>query len=179
VLPHAVAIVPKPSYENDIQKNPYIAYNCLRLVGNVAVATNGSHTDPIAEKIASGMNLRDALATVLLALDYEHDQLNTPRIAALVQAGSDRGWLGIVRADALFVREFRIEPGTAYYVCTYEHNEPLPERVDRTFDVASANEACQYMLSKGVFAALERPVSAACALAGPSGFETAIADAPQ
>ncbi|OGV69868.1 MAG: IMP cyclohydrolase [Lentisphaerae bacterium RIFOXYB12_FULL_65_16] len=177
VLPGAVAVVPKPGFENDIQKNPYIAYNCLRLVGNVAVATNGSHTDPIAEKIASGMNLRDALATVLLALDYEHDQLSTPRIAALVQAGSDRAWLGIVRPDALFVREFRLQPGTAYYVCTYEHNEPLPERVDTAFDVASADEACQYVLGKGAFAALERPVTAACALASPNGFETAIADA--
>ena len=42
MLPGAVAIVPKPGFENDIFKNPYIAYNCVRLVPayDLAVATN-------------------------------------------------------------------------------------------------------------------------------------------
>ena len=52
-------------------KNPYIAYNCLRVAGRTVVASNGSQTDPIAEKIAAGMPLRDALATTLWVLDYE------------------------------------------------------------------------------------------------------------
>ena len=41
--------------------------------------TNGSHTDPIIEKIMAGMNLRDAFTLSLLAMDYEHDTLDTPR----------------------------------------------------------------------------------------------------
>ena len=42
-----VAIVPKPGFENDMQKNPYIAYDCLRLANGYAIVTNGSQTDPI------------------------------------------------------------------------------------------------------------------------------------
>ena len=83
-LANAVAIVPKPGFENDIQKNPYIAYDCLRLANGYAIVTNGSQTDPIAEKIASGMAPRDALAYVMLSMDYEHDSLDTPRISAVV-----------------------------------------------------------------------------------------------
>ena len=43
----AIAVVPKEGFESDIYKNPYIAYNCLRLVGDYAVVGNGTHTDPI------------------------------------------------------------------------------------------------------------------------------------
>ena len=173
-----VAIIPKPGFENDIHKNPYIAYNCLRLVGDYAVATNGSQTDPITEKLASGMSVRDALASVMLAMDYEHDNYNTPRISAVVNGTTGSGYLGIVRHDALLVQEFKLEPGTAYYVCTYEHNAPCDTYKDSKFDVASAATACDYVLGKGVFAALERPITAACALGTDDGsFEIAIADA--
>jgi IMP cyclohydrolase len=75
------------------------------------------------------------------------------------------------------VAEFTLEPGKAYYVCTYEHNVPCPHYADSDFDVASAAEACQYVLGQGVFADLERPITAACALETDAGFETAVADA--
>ena len=42
-----VAIMPRPGFEDDLRKNPYITYNCIRLTGEWAVATNGSQTDPI------------------------------------------------------------------------------------------------------------------------------------
>src|SRR5208283_331073 len=84
---NAVAIVPKKGAEGDVFKNPYIAYNCLRIAGRTAIATNGSHTDPITEKVAAGMPVRDAFAASLLALDYEKDSYNTPRIAAAVTLG--------------------------------------------------------------------------------------------
>lgn len=177
-LDKAVAIVPKPGCENDIFKNPYIAYNCLRLTGPYAVATNGSHTDPVTEKLQAGMTMRDALVTVMAAMDYEHDSLNTPRIAAVVQRGSAKGYLGIVRHDALLVQEFTLTPGQAFYVATYEHNVPCPHYADPRFDVADARAACQYILAGGVFAALERPITAACAVETVEGFEVATADVP-
>ena len=77
-----VSIVPRAGHETDVFKNPYIAYRCVKIVGDVAIATNGSHTDPIAEKVASGMSLRDAMTMSLLTLDYEKDDYNTPRIAS-------------------------------------------------------------------------------------------------
>ena len=176
ILGQSVAIVPKAGFENDIHKNPYIAYNCLRLVGDYAVATNGSHTDPVTEKLETGMSPRDALAGVMLAMDYEHDSLKTPRISAIVHRTSRAGWLGIVRHDALLVREFALAPGQAFYLSTYECNQPADQQVDPAFDADSAATACAYILGKGVFADFEKPVSAACAVAGADGrFEIAIA----
>lgn len=176
ILEGTVAILPKQGFEDDIHRNPYIAYNCLRLTGPCAVATNGSQTDPVTDKLGAGMSMRDALTTVLFAMDYEHDSYNTPRIAAIVQQGTTRGCLGIVRHDAVLVHEFDLEPGEAYYVCTYEHNVPCLHYHDGDFDVASADEACDYVLGKGVFADLERPITAACALQDGDGFNIAVKD---
>jgi len=99
-----LAIVPREGHEGDIQKNPYIAYNCLRIANGWAIATNGSHTDPIVEKVAMGVPLRDALASCLLAMDYEKDDYDTPRIAAAVPASGDTGWLAIVRRESASFR---------------------------------------------------------------------------
>ena len=114
VKDNAVSIVPRKGSEDDVFKNPYIAYNCARIVGDVAIVTNGSQTDPIAEKIALGVPVRDAMASALLALDYEKDDYNTPRIAAAVAAGADWGILGVVREDGLEVCRLSLQPGECY-----------------------------------------------------------------
>jgi len=170
-----VAVMPRPGHEADLQKNPYIAYHCLRFAGTCAVATNGSHTDPIAEKLAAGMAPRDALALSLLALDYEKDQLDTPRIAGIVDRATGKGWLGIVRKDALLVREMPMAPGTAFYVATYGHNAPDEALRDAAFAAADAAAACAHVLRGGVFSDLEKPVTAAAAVAHAQGFDTAVA----
>lgn len=176
VMNQRVAIIPKPGFENDINRNPYIAYNCLRLAGNMAIVSNGSQTDPVTEKIAAGLPPRDAMASVMLAMDYEHDSLDTPRITGVISADGRCAWLAIVRKDALLVKEFALEPGQACYVCTYEKNEPGAAQHDCAFDVTSAEEACSYILQRGIFADFERPVSAAAAVAHPNGsFSIAIA----
>lgn len=69
-----VAIMPRRGHESDLAKCPYIAYNAVRLSGSIALATNGSQTDPVIEKIAMGMPVRDAMTLVLLAMDYEKDR---------------------------------------------------------------------------------------------------------
>jgi IMP cyclohydrolase len=169
----AIAVVPKPGFESDIHRSPYIAYNCLRLTDRYAVVANGTHTDPVAEKLAAGMGMRDALSVVLSALDYERDDLCTPRIAGVVDLASRSGALAIVRRDALVVREFDLAAGVALYVATYERIEPGPGLRDEGFDVATAEAACRYVLGGGVFADFERPVLAAAALEGGQGFEVA------
>jgi IMP cyclohydrolase len=180
VLDDKVAILPKEGFENDIHKNPYIAYNCLRIVGDIAMVTNGTQTDHVANKIVDGQNMRDALVSVLHSMDYERDALDTPRIAAMVDRKSGKGYLGIVRKDALHVSEFELEPGEALYVATYEHTLPCRHYIDKAYDAANADEACQYILGKGVFADLERPVTAACVVDDGNGeWQVAVADAPQ
>ena len=187
-LPGEFPVVPEPHREadrgqgfhhaeGDLAKNPYIAYNCLRLCGKIALVTNGSQTDPIIEKIIAGMNLRDALALPLLAMDYEKDSLNTPRIAAAVDAEKRIAVLGIVRHDALLVKEFALEPGKIYYLSTYEKNAPCKCNCDEAFEVSGADALCAYMISGGVFADFEKPVTAAGALWNGSGYSLAAADA--
>jgi IMP cyclohydrolase len=164
-----LAVVPRQGFEGDIKKNPYIAYNALRLVGDWAIATNGSHTDPIAEKVAMGMPMREALALSLLALDYEKDDFNTPRIAAAVPVTGDVGWLAIVRKDALIVREVALHAGQALYLATYEADDVRDSQVSE-FDANTPDGAAEFVISGGLFANLDKPVTSAAALMNDTGF---------
>ncbi len=178
IKPDAVSIIPKPGFESDVQRNPYIAYNCARVVcgGQVAVVTNGSQTDPIAEKMASGMSARDALVLSSLALDYEKDSYNTPRVSAVVDKRSNSGWLGIVRHDGLEVRQMPLTPGTFFYVATYEENT-ISTNFGGAYDAGNATAACDFILGKGVFAERENAVTAVAAMATSEGFELVAKDA--
>ena len=174
--PGAVAIVPRQGCEGDVFKSPYIAYNCVKIAGDTAVATNGSQTDPIAEKIAAGVPLRDAFVSALLTLDYEKDDYNTPRIASAVVRGSGQGFLGVVREDGIEVQRFSVEPGECFFVATYETDHVLDTQRGE-FDAADAQEGAAFILGKGVFAEMTQPVTSACALEAGDGFEIAVAQA--
>ncbi len=145
--------------------NPYVAYNCLRIVetptSETAVFGNGSHVDPIAEKLESGYPARDALAQSLLALDYEKDDYHTPRIAATIGADGE-ALIGIVRRDALLVET--VEEPTL--VATYEHDKPTAFEFDATDAARAASDA--YELE------FEHAVCAAGVSRSGDGFETAI-----
>ncbi|MFC6837061.1 IMP cyclohydrolase [Halomarina ordinaria] len=128
----ALTVAPTPDApETD---NPYIAYNCLRTVGEEAVVGNGSHVDPVAEKRAMGYPARDALALSLLALDFEKDDYDTPRIAGIV--AEDEAYVATVRRDALVVE--RVTEPTL--VATYEEDGPTAFDLDAT-DAAGAARA--------------------------------------
>jgi IMP cyclohydrolase len=114
--------------------NPYVSYNCVREVDGAAVLGNGSHVDPVAEKLALGYPARDALAASLLALDYEKDDYDTPRIAGVLDG--EAAHVGVVRRDALLVEA--VEEPTL--VATYEENDPRPFDFGAT-DAASAARA--------------------------------------
>ena len=165
-----LAVLPREGHESDVHKNPYIAYNCLRIAGEWAIATNGTQTDPIAEKIAMGMPVRDAFSQSLLALDYEKDDYSTPRIAAAVPLEGDHGWLGIVRADALVVKSIALEAGSALYLSTYEADD-IRDGQRSEFDAKDATEAARFAVHGGRFAELTNPVTSAAALAGDRAFE--------
>lgn len=127
---HGDTVTVGPTEDTPETDNPYIAYNCARVVGETAVIGNGSQVDPIAEKIELDYPARDALAESLLALDYEKDDYDTPRIAGTV---GEESYIGIVRRDALLVKEIT----KPTLVATYEKD--TPEAFD--FDATDAETA--------------------------------------
>ena len=171
-LGERVAVLPREGHEQEVHGNPYIAYNCLRVAGDWAIATNGSQTDPIAEKVESGMPVRDALVQSLIALDYEKDAHRTPRIAAAVPAEGDEAWLAIVRHDALLVRAVPLEAGEAIWLATYAEDD-IRESRKTAFDASNAGEAARYIVDGGEFGKLTHPVTSAAALADAGSFTQA------
>jgi IMP cyclohydrolase len=140
--------------------NPYVSYNCLRIADGTAVLGNGSHVDPVAEKVERGYPPRDALAEALLALDYEKDDYDTPRLAGTLDDGTAH--VGIVRRDALLVYE--VDEPTL--VATYERDDP--DAV--AFEARTAAEASREAYEM----AFEPRVCAAGVAATDVGFQTAI-----
>jgi IMP cyclohydrolase len=144
--------------------NPYIAYNCVRAAdrgdGPMAVVGNGSHVDPIAEKVDMGYPARDALALSLLALDFEKDDYDTPRIAGVV--GDDEACVATVRRDALLVEA--VEEPTL--VATYETDTPEAFALEAGTAAAAARELYDHEF--------EHAVCAAAATVDGSSVETAF-----
>jgi len=142
--------------------NPYVEYNCLRVAEGPAAAVlgNGSHVDPVVEKVERGYPARDALAEALLALDYEKDDYDTPRIAGVLDESGAH--VGIVRRDALLVEA--VEEPTL--VATYERDAPEPVEFGAESAAEAATEA--YGLD------FEHEVCAAGVARTDEGFETAF-----
>jgi IMP cyclohydrolase len=176
----ALTVTPTPDApETD---NPYISYNCVREVapGGAAdgeasgvVIGNGSQVDPVAEKIDLGYPARDALAESLLALDYEKDDYDTPRIAGVVgvdtpgaratlEEDAPGAYVGIVRKDGLLVE--RVTEPTL--VATYEEDSPRSFEFDAQSAAAAARAA--YDLE------FEHAVCAAGVRVDSDGVETAV-----
>ncbi|MFC7009056.1 IMP cyclohydrolase [Halalkalicoccus salilacus] len=149
-----------PTADAEETDNPYVSYNCVRFTDGEAVLGNGSHVDPIAEKLELGYPARDALAESLLALDYEKDDYDTPRIAGVMD--EEGAVVGIVRRDALLVE--RVSEPTL--VATYERDSPEPIE----FDAAEAEAAAREVYESE----FEHAVCAAGVARADGGFERAI-----
>jgi IMP cyclohydrolase len=157
-----VAIMPKDV--KDLEKSPYISYNCVKVMKDAAVVTNGSHTDPICEKIAMGYPARDALALSLLAMDYEKDSLNTPRIAAVLD--KSMAYLGIVTKDGINVSGFPVIDGECLMVATYE--KTAFSRL--TIEASSADDVAKKMYDL----TFEKPVCAAGVYQADGGYAMGV-----
>jgi len=145
-FPDRVAVVPKEGHEKDVFVSPYIAYNCIRLVDDVAVVSNGS----------PGMSIRDSLALSLMTMDYEKDDFNTPRIAGAVTMDGE-AYIGIVTHEKVQVE--KVPAGEASYISTYEHIKP--HKVE--FTASNVAEAAQYIMDQGKFKDFTNPVTSAAA----------------
>lgn len=148
----------QPLDPEDIKKNPYISYNCIRVSANGVVVSNGSHTDGIYEKLEAGVPPDSALQQVLSEMGYEHDDYNTPRIAGIIDP-SGNGFLGTVRADGLDIAAFSLEDNRCRLLCTYEIDRP--QNRNYPFVANSPLDAARFVVDGGVFADFEQPVCAA------------------
>jgi IMP cyclohydrolase len=173
-----LAVVPRAGHELDVQKSPYIAYHCARVANDWAIVTNGSHTDPIVEKVAAGVPVRDALASCLLAMDYEKDDYDTPRIAGAIPLAGDEGFLAIVRRDALVVKAVPLSAGKVSWIATYEADD-VRDAQTMDFDASDADEAARFGIAGGGFADLTNPVASAAVLAAAGRFELGCAIASE
>ena len=156
------AIVPKEGFEKDVFESIYISYNCIRIERGMAIVSNGSQTDVIADKIALGMNIKDALAYSLLTMDYEKDDYNTPRIAAVVTSTTDEDeyecYIGIVNDNKLLVEQ--IPYGKAGFISTY--GSQVYDFVD--FEAKEATSSAKFIFDEGTFADYEKPVTSCAAV---------------
>lgn len=157
------SIIPKEGYEKDIFENAYIAYNCVKIVDDIAIVSNGSHTDVIADKITLGMNIKDAMALSLIAMDYEKDDYNTPRVAGVVKGnpnkeGEIEAYIGIVSDSKILVE--KIEQYKASYISTYECDTPKNVK----FRGKTPEDSCQFIIDQGEFANFTNPVSSVAAI---------------
>ena len=150
-----VAIQPlDPEY---MKQNPYIAYNCLRVSKRGIVVSNGTHTDPIFEKVEAGIPPDVAIQRVLVEMGYEKDDFNTPRIAGVVT--DTVGFIGTVRADGVEVSSFELEANSCHIICTYGMNRV--ESKGHPFVAQTAQDAAHYVVDGGVFRDLELPICSA------------------
>ena len=158
-----------PTADAPSSDNPYISYNCLRAHASSIIVANGSHVDPIIDKVKIGYGLRDAMALSLLALDYEHDRYNTPRVAAALDVAMGAGYLGIVAEDKILVRRMEVMAGKALLIATYELTDPTPIVLAENTpeDLACALYECGY----------EHPVAALAVMPGDGELRIAVSPA--
>lgn len=159
------SVIVSPINSADLAKNPYIAYNCIRIEKDFAVVANGTQADMIFEKIEDGARPLDAIALSLIAYGYERDELDTPRLAGAVKGNT--AWLGIAKKDEFRIKEFRLGDGEAFMVATYEKADFEPVKVAGKSAAEIAEHAFQLPF--------EKPVCSAAAFAlDEKGFELAV-----
>ncbi len=149
--------------------NPYISYNCLRTHERVVVVGNGSQVDPVIDKTKIGYGLRDAMAISLLALDYEHDAYNTPRVVAGLDGQTAQGYLGIITESKLDVRRMSVVAGEAFLIATYELTDPT--------SIALGGNNAEELVQEIFECEYELPVTALVAMPTEQGLRMAIRSA--
>lgn len=160
IVDEGVAI--QPLDPEDMKRNPYIAYNCIRISPNGVVVSNGTHTDAILEKLNEGVAPDAALQQVLTEMGYEKDEYDTPRIAGVVTDSA--GFIGTVRKDAVEIAIFEHEENTCRVICTYGMDRV--ENRSHPFVAKTAEEAARYVVDGAMFKDLEQPICSAAWMGG-------------
>lgn len=171
---NAISIVPRAGSADAASDSPYIAYECLLWNERHVVASNGTQTRPIFERLKAGHSIRDALVTVLAGLDREFDAYDTPRICAVGDRRSGAIYLGSVCADALSVVPMTVSAGEMAYISTYGGPLPGGGQIDTAFTATTAAETCDHVIGGSLFARFERPVCATALLCLGDDVDVAV-----
>jgi len=170
----SVQIVPKDGSRDAASDSPYIAYECLVWDERFVVVSNGTHTRPIFERLKAGNTPRDAIASVLMGLDREFDENDTPRICGTLDLLQDRLWLGSVTAQSLHVMPMASSLGQLAYITTYQLPYPSRDQIDPSFAARDADQICQHIMKKSVFSQFDQPVCATAAVVTTDGIAVSV-----
>lgn len=144
------SVVPSTRHSEDF-KNPYVTYNCCRHNQATCVVANGAQTDPIFEKLVRGASPRDAIAHVLLGMDYEFDGHDTPRIVMHACAESGALHFGIVTQNSLQVDTVKLARNQLALLSTNEYNCIDRQLRFSGYEAFSLDEAAEYLVNGAVF----------------------------
>lgn len=169
-----VRIVPRAGSSDAASESPYIAYECLLWNERYVVASNGTQTRPIFERLKAGNSVRDALASVLVGLDREFDAYDTPRICAVIDRTRNKLHFGSISADALSVSPIETAPGQMAYISTYGGPLPSPGQTDPDFSASDAAGTCAHLIGGSVFARFEKPVCSTALVVTGSDVDIAV-----
>lgn len=154
----------------DTISNPFLEYRCLKVTPDIAVVSNGNHTEPICDRVAEGVPPVLALSLVLTALGYEQDGFGTPCIAAVADRRSEIGWLGMISKDGVEVRCCPMVPGQMAVIATNEWTRPGQKRLP-IYAVDSGTLARE-VLAAGPWSDLQCGIAAAAVVGSNSGWST-------
>ena len=111
--------------------------------------------------------------SVLVGLDREFDEHDTPRICGLVDLTENKLWLGSITATSLSIIPIEARAGQLAYITTYEYPLPSAEQIDHDLDAVDPNAVCSQMTRGSIFSQFENPVCAASWIGSASGHKTA------
>jgi IMP cyclohydrolase len=167
-----LSIIPS-EFSPALYENPYVTYNCCRFNETICVLGNGSQVDPIFNKIQTGSKIRDAIALVLLGMDYEFDDYNTSRIVVVFDKTTSDGYLGVIREDGLEIKKINIDKSQVKTISTYQQNSISDDNGWDGFDSLNIDSACDYVFNGGNFSQHEFPVLAVIINCSSEGFKIA------
>jgi IMP cyclohydrolase len=145
-----VGVLPASRESADFE-NAYVTYNCCRKSEALCVLSNGAQTDPIFEKCARGSSPRDAIASVLLGMDYEFDGHDTPRIALYANADSGALYFGVVTNASIAVERVDPKSGELLLISTNEFAHIDRNRRLAGYAAESLDAAASYLESGSIF----------------------------
>ena len=169
-----VQIRPRFGSPDEQSSNSYISYECALWNNNFLVAGNGSHARFIFDRLVGGGSVRDCATAVLLGMDREFDQHDTPRIAAIADRRSRELYLASITKSGLACIPVEAESGSARYIATYHFPVPDASQCARLNSERSADDLCRGLVEGNTFSDLTNAVCSVAVVDSDSALDVAV-----